>query len=109
MGRSLLPPRAPTLPEEPGPSIVRLAAVQPVSRGRRAVRFGISWLVVAALALTGCSTNIPLPLSGPLVTVEMRGALCAAGACDNSVIAWDNPLFVAVGVALGPWVPLPLT
>lgn len=161
--------------------------MQPVSRSRLVVRFGILWLVVAALALTGCSTNVPLPLTGPLLTVEIRGGLCPAGACDNSVILdrdgrvhaaakppndlghvdgsamaaltaaiqatdwatlkshpftgqcpvvfdgqelifdfavgtstqriascevdidWGNPLFVAVGAALGQWVPLPLT
>jgi hypothetical protein len=161
--------------------------MQPVSRSRLPVRFGIFGLVVAALALTGCTTNVPLPLTGPLVTVEMRGGMCPAGACDNSVILerdgrvhaaakppndlgqvdgqamatltaaiqatdwaslkahpftgqcpiafdgqelifefavgtgtqriascevdidWGNPLLVAVGVALGQWVPLPLT
>jgi hypothetical protein len=161
--------------------------MQPVSRSRPVVRFGILGLVVAAMALTGCSTNVPLPLTGPLVTVDMRGGMCPAGACDNSVILerdgrvhaaakppndlgqvdaramatltaaiqatdwaslkahpftgecpiafdgqelifeftvgtgtqriascevdidWGNPLFVAVGVALGQWVPLPLT
>jgi hypothetical protein len=161
--------------------------MQPVSRSRLVVRVGISWLVVAALALTGCSSNLALPATGPLVTVEMRGGLCPAGACDNTVILdrdgrvhaaakppndlgradaqamavltaaiqatdwaalksrrftgqcpiafdgqelvfefavgtgtqriascevdvdWGNPLFVAVGVALGRWVPVPLT
>jgi hypothetical protein len=159
--------------------------MQPVSGSRLPVRFGILWLVVAALALTGCNSNVTLPLTGPLVTVEMRGGLCPAGACDSSVILerdgrvhaaakppndlgqvdgqamaaltaaiqatdfaalkshpftgecpiafdgqelifefsvgtgtqriascevdidWGNPLFVAVGVALGQWVPLP--
>ena len=162
--------------------------MQPVSRSRIRVRLGIVWLVVAALGLIGCSTNVPLPLIGPLLTVEMRGGLCAdGGACDNSVILdrdgrvhaaakppndlghvdtqkmavltaamqatdwaaleshpftgqcpiafdgqelifefsvgtgtqriascevdidWGNPLFVAVGVALGQWVPVPVT
>jgi len=160
--------------------------MQPMRRS--VVRFGILWLVVAALALTGCNSNVPLPLAGPLVTVQMRGGLCAdGGVCDNTVILerdgrvhsaakppndlghvdgqamaalaaaiqatdwaalkahpftgecpiafdgqelvfefgvgtgtqriascevdidWGNPLFVAVGVALGQWVPLPLT
>ena len=161
--------------------------MQPVSRSRVPVRFGIFGLVVAAIALTGCSTNVPLPLTGPLVTVQLRGGMCPAGACDNSVILerdgrvhaaakppndlgqvdaramatltaaiqatdwaslkkhaftgqcqiafdgqelifefsvgtgtqriascevdidWGHPLFVAVAVALGQWVPLPLT
>ena len=161
--------------------------MQPVSRSRLPVRFGIFGLVVAALALTGCTTNVPLPLTGPLVTVEMRGGMCPAGACDNSVILerdgrvhaaakppndlgqvdaramatltaaiqatdwaalkahpftaqcpiafdgqelifefavgtgtqriascevdidWGNPLFVAVGAALGAWVSMPAT
>jgi hypothetical protein len=161
--------------------------MQPVSRSRAVVRLGILWLVVAALALAGCNANVPLPLVGPIVTVEMRGGMCPAGACDNSVILerdgrvhaaakppndlgqvdgqalatltaaiqatdwaalkahpftgecpivfdgqelifefsvgtgtqriascevdidWGNPLFVALGVALGQWVPFPLT
>lgn len=165
----------------------RLAAVQPVSGSRLFVHVGISWLVVAALALAGCNANVPVPLIGPLLTVEMRGGMCQAGACDSSVILerdgrvhaaakppndlgrvdgqamaaltaamqatdwaalkahpftgecpvafdgqelifefsvgtgtqrlascevdidWGNPLFVAVGVALGQWVRLPLT
>jgi hypothetical protein len=64
----------------------RLAAMQPANRSRLVFRVGVSWLVVAALALTGCSTNVPIPLTGPLVTVEMRGGMCSAGACDSSVI-----------------------
>ena len=160
--------------------------MQPVGRSRIFARVGIWGLVVAALALTGCSTNA-LPLTGPLVTVQMRGGMCPEGMCDASVILerdgrahsaakppndlgqvggeamaaltaaiqatdfaklksmpftgqcpiafdgqelvfefttvtgtqrvascevdidWGNPLFVAVGVALGQWVPLPLT
>jgi hypothetical protein len=161
--------------------------MQPVSWSRTIVRLGTSGLVAAALALAGCSTNVPIPVVGPLVTVEIRGGMCPAGACDDSVILerdgrvhaaakppndlgqveaqamasltsamqatdwaalkshpftgvcplafdgqelifefsvgtgtqriascdvdidWGNPLFVAVGVALGKWVPLPLT
>ena len=188
MPGSVLPGLAHEPGSEPTPRDRRLAAMQPVSRSRAVVRFGILWLVVAALALTGCSSNVPLPLVGPVVTVEMRGGLCAnGGACDSSVILdrdgrvhsaakppndlgrvdgqamaalaatiqatdwaslkshpftgecpiafdgqelifefsvgtgtqriascevdidWGNPLFVAVGVALGQWVPLPLT
>ena len=60
--------------------------MQPVSWSRVSVRFGISWLVVAALLLTGCNTTVPVPLAGPLLTVEMRGGMCPAGACDSSVI-----------------------
>lgn len=59
--------------------------MQPVSWSRFVARLGILWLVVAA-ALTGCSVNAPMPFGGPLVTVETRGGLCAAGACGNSVI-----------------------
>lgn len=150
-------------------------------------RAGIWGLVVAALALAGCSTNVPIPVVGPLLSVQMRGGLCPDGACANTVILdrdglvhaaakppndlghvdakamaaltaaiqatdwaalkshpftgqcpiafdgqelifefsvgtgtqrlascevaidWGNPLFVAVGVALGQWVPLPLS
>jgi len=161
--------------------------MQPVSWSRSLVRVGIWGLVVATLTLAGCNSNLPLPLTGPLLTVEMRGGLCPAGACDSSVILerdgrvhaaakppndlgrvdpqamaalsaaiqatdwatlkshpftgqcpiafdgqelifefsvgtgtqriascevaidWGNPLFVAVGVALGQWVPVPVT
>ena len=172
---------------EPRHAMRRLAAMQPVSWWRAVVRFGTFGLVVAALAPSGCNSNVPLPLSGPLVTIEMRGGECPAGACDNSVILdrdgrvhaaakppndlgqvdaqamaalvaaiqatdfaalksrpftgecpvafdgqelifqfavgagteriascevdvdWGHPLFVALGVAIGRWVPLPLT
>jgi hypothetical protein len=161
--------------------------MQPVSRSRMFARAGIWGLVVAALALAGCSTNVPIPVVGPLLSVQMRGGLCPDGACANTVILdrdglvhaaakppndlghvdakamaaltaaiqatdwaalkshpftgqcpiafdgqelifefsvgtgtqrlascevaidWGNPLFVAVGVALGQWVPLPLS
>ena len=161
--------------------------MQPVSRSRAVVRFGILWLVVAALALAGCNSNVPLPLVGPIVTVQMRGGMCPEAMCDNTVVLerngkvhsaakppndlgrvdgqalaalsaaiqatdwatlkahpftgecpiafdgqelifefsvgtgtqriasceveidWGHPLFVAAGVALGQWVPFPLT
>jgi hypothetical protein len=161
--------------------------MQPASWSRSLVHVGICGLVVATLTLAGCTTNVPVPLTGPLLTVEIRGGMCPAGACDNSVILerdgrvhaaakppndlgqvdgqamaaltaamqatdwaaieshpftgqcpiafdgqelvfefsvgtgiqrlasceieidWSHPLFVAVGVALGQWVPLPLT
>jgi hypothetical protein len=161
--------------------------MQPVSRSSSLVRVGILGLLAAALALTGCSSSLSVPRTGPLVTVSTRGSLCPAGACDNAVILdrdgrvhaaakppddlghvdaqamaaliaaiqstdfaaiksrpftgecpvnfdgqelifefsagattqriascevdidWGSPLFVAVGVALGKWVPLPLT
>jgi len=160
--------------------------MQPVSWSS-VVRFGILWLVVAALALTGCSSNVPLPFPGPLLTVEMRGGVCPEGDCQTTVVVdrdgrvhsaakppndlgqvdaqkmaaiaaaiqttdwatlkshpftgecptvfegqelifefrvgtgtqriasceveidWGHPLFVALAVALGQWVPLPLT
>jgi hypothetical protein len=163
--------------------------MQPVSWSRSLARVGTSWLVAAAIVLAGCNSaiNVPVPVSGPLLTVEMRGGMCPAGVCDNTVILdrdgrvhaaakppndlgqvnasalaaltaaiqstdfaalrshpftgecpiafdgqelifefgvgtgtqrlascevdidWGHPLFVAVGVALGQWVPLPLT
>jgi hypothetical protein len=62
--------------------------MQPASGGRSLVRIGTSWLVVAAIALAGCSSSvsISLPGTGPLLTVEMRGGMCPAGACDTAVI-----------------------
>jgi hypothetical protein len=161
--------------------------MQPVSWSRTVVLGGTFGLVAAVLALTGCSLNAPIPLPGPLVTVETRGGMCPAGACGQSVILerdgrvhaaakppndlgqvearamatltaaiqatdfpairshpftgecpvafdgvelifefsvgtdtqriascevdidWGHPLFVALGVAIGQWVPLPLT
>ena len=49
-------------------------------------------LLLSGVALTGASlgacgsagTNV-LPGTGPLVTVEMRGGMCPAGACDSTV------------------------
>ncbi len=63
--------------------------MQPVSWSRRLVRVGIFWLVVAAFGLAGCSSGVgvPIPGTGPLVTVEMQGGMCPDDMCgDNSVI-----------------------
>jgi hypothetical protein len=62
--------------------------MQPVSRSRRLARVGIVWLVVAVVALAGCTsgTSISLPGVGPLATVQMRGGMCPEGMCDTSVI-----------------------
>ena len=158
---------------------------------RRPVAIRTVGLVALTLAvvLGACAGpgGVALPGTGPLVTVQMRGGMCANGACDSSVIVdrdgrahsaakppndlgqvdakamaaltgaiqatdfptlkshpftgqcpiafdgqelvfefstmtgtqriascevdidWAHPLFVAVGVALGQWVPLPLT
>lgn len=45
-------------------------------------------LVTALLSLAACNSTgtTLLPGTGPLLTVTMRGGMCAAGACDNSVI-----------------------
>lgn len=147
------------------------------------------FLIAVALSIGACNSSggVVLPWTGPLLTVSMRGGLCAAGPCDSSVILerdgrvhaaakppndlgrvpadamatltsaiaatdfnalrshpftgecpvnfdgqelifefsvgsgtqriascevdvdWGHPLFVAVGVALGQWVPMPLT
>jgi hypothetical protein len=165
----------------------RLPAMQPVSWSRSLARAGIWGLVVATLTLAGCNSNVPVPLGGPLLTVELRGGMCPGGPCDSGVILdhdgrvraaakppndlgqvdakamaaltaalqatdfaairsqrftgecpiafdgveltfefnvgtgtqriascevdidWGHPLFVALGVAIGKWVPLPLT
>jgi hypothetical protein len=145
--------------------------------------------ILAALGIAGCSSGavVPLPTTGPLVTVTTRGGECPNGACGQSIfverdgrvhsaakppndlgqvpapamaaltaavqhtdfaalkshpftgecpvnfdgqelifefavgsmtqhiascevdIDWGSPLFVAVGVALGQWIALPLT
>lgn len=63
--------------------------MQPVSSSRRLVRGGIFGLVVAVLALAGCTSatsNVPLPGLGPLVTVQLRGGMCPDGnMCDSTV------------------------
>jgi hypothetical protein len=134
-----------------------------------------------------CNPTAVTPATGPLMTVQMRGGVCPAGACDQTItlerngrvhsaakppndlgvvpaqamatltaaiqatdyaalrshpftdvcpiafdgqelifefaagtgtqriascevaIDWGHPLFVAVGVALGAWIPIPLT
>ena len=63
--------------------------MQPVSWSRRLARSGtFAWLVVAAVALAGCSTTpgVPIPGAGPLVTVQMRGGMCPDGACDSRIV-----------------------
>lgn len=150
----------------------------------RALALGV---VVSLTALAGCNAvSVPLPGTGPLVTVQLRGGHCVEGVCDQSVVLerdgrvhsaeklpndlgvvpaeamatltaavqaadytalksrpftgecpvnfdgqemifefgvgagtqriascevdidWGHPLFVAVGVALGQWVPIPV-
>lgn len=149
---------------------------------QRIVALGFALLIAAA-----CNSGVVLPGAGPLLTVEMRGGLCAGGSCDRMItlerdgrvhsaakppndlgvvpaeamatltaavqradytvlkshrftgecpvnfdgqeliftfavgggtqriascevdIDWGQPLFVAVGVALGAWIPVPLT
>jgi len=157
----------------------------------RLIRLAMLLSIVAVAGTLGaCSSlgSLGVPAAtGPLLTVTMRGGMCADGACDNSVILdrdgrvhraakppndlgtvpaqamatltaaigatdysairarpftgecpvnfdgqefifefvtsagtqriascevdidWGHPLFVAVGVALGEWIPLPLT
>jgi hypothetical protein len=163
--------------------------MQLASWSHRLARVGIFGLVVAFVALAGCSSGVavPLPGVGPLMTVQMRGGLCPEDMCDTTVVLerdgrvhngktpptdlgrvngnayaaldaaiqatdfaamkskpftgecpiafdgqelifeffvggttqrlascetemdWGSPLFVAAGVALGAWIPLPLT
>jgi len=73
---------------EPTPGRRRLADMQPVGWSHRLARVGTIWLVVAAVALAGCSSvsTVALPGAGPLVTVQMRGGMCPEGMCDTSVI-----------------------
>lgn len=63
--------------------------MQPVGWSRRLARSGTLWLVVAVVALAGCSsvTGVPLPGVGPLVTVQSRGGMCPdGGMCDSRVV-----------------------
>ena len=162
--------------------------MQPARWARTFLTIGTLWLVVAGVALAGCSPagNVTLPGTGPLLTVRVHGGMCMDGACDNTIVLerdgrvhdtdppdtdlgrvdnaamaaltgamgsadftalkarpftgecpvafdgqelvftfnppgishtlasceveidWSNPLFVAVGAALGEWIPLPL-
>src|SRR5262245_32345841 len=85
MAPSVLPGLAHEARPEPPATDRRLAAMQPVSWW--CARLGSLRLVFAALVLTGCTASASLPLSGPLVTVEMRGGMCAdGGTCDSTVI-----------------------
>ena len=163
----------------------RLAAMPRAIPRRRAllpIALGLALLITAA-----CNPGVALPGAGPLLSVQMRGGMCPAGACEQMItlerdgrvhsaakppndlgvvpaeamapltaavqaadyvslkahpftgvcpvafdgqelvfefsvgngtqriascevdIDWGHPLFVAVGVALGAWIPLPLT
>jgi hypothetical protein len=55
---------------------------------RLAIRLALAAaLATALLSLAACNStgNALLPGTGPLLTVTMRGGMCAGGACDNSV------------------------
>jgi hypothetical protein len=62
--------------------------MQPAGSSSRLARGGTVWLVAAALALASCSlvSNLSVPGTGPLVTVEVRGGMCPEGLCDQTVI-----------------------
>jgi hypothetical protein len=49
-------------------------------RAQQVVALGAALLIAAA-----CNAAVMLPGTGPLVTVQMRGGLCAAGSCDRMV------------------------
>jgi len=49
----------------------------------------LSVVAIAAGSLAACSSSggtVAIPLTGPLVTVQLRGGMCMEGACDHSVI-----------------------
>ena len=56
----------------------------------RLIRLAMLLSVVAlAGSMAGCNsaqTNELVPGTGPLMTVQLRGGMCADGACDSSVI-----------------------
>lgn len=45
-------------------------------------------VVLSLAALAGCNSavSLPLPGTGPLVSVQLRGGMCPNGACDRTVI-----------------------
>jgi hypothetical protein len=62
--------------------------MQPVRWSHRLARVGIFGLVVAVVALAGCSSGaaVALPGVGPLVAVHMRGGMCPEDMCDATVV-----------------------
>jgi hypothetical protein len=72
---------------EPGDSRGRLAAMPKVRFRRPPIRVLLA-MVLSIAALAGCNSavSLPLPGTGPLVTVSTRGGMCPAGACDKGVI-----------------------
>ncbi len=88
MPRSVGPGRASIGAREPLPARVRLAAMPVSRRSRPAVRPLWCALLAGVLALAGCGSTdtVQLPGTGPLVTVQMRGGMCPAGACETTVI-----------------------
>jgi hypothetical protein len=51
----------------------------------RTLAASLTVLLVAGLAACGATSNLAIPGTGPLLTVEMHGGLCPAGACDSTV------------------------
>lgn len=43
-------------------------------------------LSLTTVAACNAAVSVPLPGTGPLVTVQLRGGMCPNGACDNTVI-----------------------
>jgi hypothetical protein len=46
---------------------------------------GAALFVGVLFAACNSGTSLVIPGSDPLVTIEMRGGMCAAGACDSTV------------------------
>ena len=69
---------------EPSGGQRRLAAMP---RLPRLLARALAVAFALAVSMSACSLgSVGIPATGPLVTVTMRGGMCAGGACDNSVI-----------------------
>ena len=53
---------------------------------RLAMLLSVIALSTGSLAACAPSGGVAIPLTGPLVTVQLRGGMCMEGACDHSVI-----------------------
>ncbi len=75
-----------------------IKAMQSAGRSRFPRRLGTLWVVVAIIALAGCSGTLDdvLPGTGPLVTVHLEGGMCPEGACQAEwVLQRDGRILAA--------------
>lgn len=73
--------------------------MQSASRSRILSCLGTVWLVAALVVLAGCSSALPsgLPLSGPLVTIDLEGGMCPEGMCQSSFVIERDGRVISTG------------